>query len=48
MEETKLKEFNEKLQALLKEYDISLSVEEIPAQKKIVVVPNKKDAQKEQ
>lgn len=39
MDEIKLVEFNTKLTALLKEYNVGLNVEDVPSTKKIVVVP---------
>lgn len=39
----KQKEFQEEFSALLKKYDVSLTVQEVPATRKIVVVPNKKE-----
>lgn len=40
MNEETLKQFNEELKALLGKYNVALTVEEMPAQKRIVVVPN--------
>jgi len=42
MDEQKLKGFNVRLSALLLEYDCDLAIEDVPATKKIIVVPKKK------
>jgi len=47
MNEETLKQFNEELKALLGKYDVALTVEEMPAQKRIVVVPNETPTDKQ-
>ena len=40
MNEETLNQFNEELKALLGKYNVALTVEEVPATKRIVVIPN--------
>ncbi len=47
MEETKLAEFNKELTALLKKYGVILTIEDVPATKKIVVAPVKMETTSE-
>lgn len=42
MDKETLEKFNTELKALLVKYDVSLTLEDVPATKKIVVVSNKK------
>ncbi len=41
MQEEKLKEFNQELTDLLKKYEVTLTIEDVPATKRIVVAPVK-------
>lgn len=43
MEAEKLKEFNKELQALLTKYEVTLTIEDVPASKKIVITSIKKE-----
>lgn len=47
MDEAKLKEFNEELKALLEKYNVALTIEDVPATKKIVVVSKEVKTQEE-
>jgi len=39
MEQEKLTEFNQELKALLEKYNVALTIEDVPASKRIVVAP---------
>lgn len=39
MDKEKLAEFNNELKALLEKYNVSLTIEDVPATKRIVVAP---------
>lgn len=43
MQNEKLAEFNKELQALLAKYEVTLVIEDVPASKKIVIAPVKKE-----
>jgi hypothetical protein len=43
MNKEQLEAFNKELRELLTKYDVSLSIEDVPATKRIAVVSNKKE-----
>lgn len=43
MQNEKLVEFKKELQALLTKYEVTLVIEDVPASKKIVIAPVKKE-----
>lgn len=47
MEPELQQQFNEEMRALLEKYEVELGIEDIPATKKIVIVPKKKEEVKE-
>jgi hypothetical protein len=45
MEKQKQVEFQEELSALLKKYDLVMGVQDVPASKKVVFMPKKKEGE---